>query len=161
MLKRKRHTKGLHVGAAEGKLILAESGVKVVGVRLELDTTKAAFDRYTYEDIKQFYSELEKIDGINYATIRFNDGTGIFFVCGMTCCPEYGHVDRDGCIVGFPVGYVTDMGSYFVLTDDKDRPLSDGKIAKGINGIREPIEKYSYVNDNCEVARNQQLHVVM
>lgn len=161
MLKRKRHTKGLHVGAAEGKLILAESGVKVVGVRLELDTTKAAFDRYTYEDIKQFYSELEKIDGINYATIRFNDGTGIFFVCGMTCCPEYGRVDRDGCIVGFPIGYVSDMGFYFVLTDDKDRPLTDGKIRKGINGIRESLDRINYVHDNCETAKKERLHMVM
>lgn len=161
MLKKKKHIKGLHIGAAEGRLILAESGVKVVGVRLELNISKAAFGRYTYDDIKQFYSEMEKIDGINYATIRFNDGTGIFFVCGMTCCPEYGRVDQDGCIIGTPIGYVDDKGTYFVLTDEMDRPLSDEKITKGINGIREPIEKFSYVNDNCEVARNQQLHVVM
>lgn len=141
---------GLHVSAAKGRLILAESGVNVVGVRLELKIRKAVFSKKSYEDIKVFMAELERVQGINYATLVFEDGTGIFFVNCMTCCPEYGKVDKDGCIDGFPVGFVQDTGSYFVLADDQDKPLSDGTDTRGINGIREPLDRFSYVHNNCE-----------
>ena len=149
-LKQLSQLKGLHVAAAKGRLIMADKGVNVVGVRLELKMKKTAFCKKSYDEIKTFWTELEKVKGVKYATICFNDGTGIFFVNCLTCCPDYGKIDRDGCIEGFPVGYVMDMGSYFTLTDDQDNPLIPEADKKGINGIMEPLIEFSYVHDNCE-----------
>ena len=137
----KRHFSGLHVGTAKGKLIMADQGCTVVGVRLELKISKASFNRKTYGEIKEFLAEMEQVRGVNYFTILFNDGTGIFFVNCMSACPEYGKIDRDGCIDGFPFGYVTDRGAYFTLTDDQDRLLSSGTAPKGINGLNEVNEQ--------------------
>lgn len=147
----KKIPKGLHIQSAEGKLILADAGVNVVGLRLEIKISKAAFSRKSYAEIKAFLNELEHVQGFNYATIRFDDGTGVFMVNCMTCCPEYGRVDRDGCIIGFPVAYVKDTGSCFVLADDQDRALVPGMDPKGINGIREPLNYFSYAKDNCKI----------
>lgn len=137
--------KGIHVGDAKGRLILAGAGVNILGARLELKISKRAFNKCTYDDIKTFYEELNRVGGCNYATIVFNDGTGIFFVNCLTACPEYGKVDQDGCIDGATIGYVKDMGSYFTLTDDQDRPLTKGTSAKGVNGIMEPLNSLNTV----------------
>ena len=137
--------KGIHVSDAKGRFILAGAGVNILGARLELKISKRAFSKCTYDDIKAFYQELERVCGVNYATIVFNDGTGLFFVNCLTACPEYGRVDRDGCIDGLALGYVKDMGSYFTLTDDQDRQLTGGTSGKGVNGINEPLNSLNTV----------------
>lgn len=135
----KMKIKGLHIGAMKLHAIMPAAGrsLKPIGSRLELNTLKKSyFNKISYDDIKVFYKELDAVE-VSWATIRFKDDTGIFFPLGKTFCPEYGILDEQGCIVGKPIGYVTDRGSYFVLTDINDDPLTQCKIPFGINGMND------------------------
>ena len=133
----KMKIKGLHIGAMKLHAVMPAAGSNLipVGSWLELDgMKKERFRKFSYDEIKAFYKELAAVK-VSWATVRFKDGSGIFFPCGKTFAPEYGLLDEQGCIVGKSIGYVTDKGKYFVLTDADDYPLHHGKTPFGINGI--------------------------
>lgn len=132
----KMKIKGLHIGAMKLHAIMPAIGtdLRPIGSRLELNTLKKeAFNKISYDEIKAFYNELDSVK-VNWATIRFKDSTGIFFPCGKSYCPEYGILDEQGCIEKH-IAYVTDKGSYLVLTNIDDEPLTNNKKPFGINGI--------------------------
>lgn len=110
---------------------------------LEMRISKAAFTMKGHDDILKLFRGLAAVEGADYSTIRFEDGTGVFLVHGMACCPEYGKMDQEGCIDGLPVGYVKDTGSCFILVDDQDRPLSESRSDKGINGLNSSLNLFS------------------
>ena len=105
--------------------------------RLDMRISKASFSGMNAEDIRVLFVALATVPGVNHATIRFDDGTGLFLSGDLGCCPEYGVIDQDGFIDGFPVGYVRDMGAFFTLTDDQDRPMSAARSGQGVNGLKE------------------------
>lgn len=114
-----------------------------IGEYAYISMDKDDFQDMSYKEIKKNFKKISKLsDKYDYFNIYFDDETGITLPgCDLTAA-TYGAKTASEYDDGYtiePIGgytaYIDDRDSYYVLVDEDNYLMSDGKEKTGINGI--------------------------
>jgi len=120
------------------KEIKSGDGSKHIGYNGYVKANKSDFMALSYKEIQELNAYIEGLgEKENYFTIVFEDGTGIVYAGCSALFPDYGKISGDyEYVITDSYGIISDTGSYFVLLDDNDQPITEDTNPFGVNGIQ-------------------------
>lgn len=110
---------------------------KLIGMAGTIMVDRKDFLSLPYETIKEINEYIGTLkDDLNYFSICFDSLYGLQYYGCIPEYPVYGKMDiTDAYTITGTIGAIEDTGSYFVLLDENDEPVTDAKEPFGINGI--------------------------